>query len=60
MGCKVVLTDSMRRACVEPEKYKSGVVTRIGTWGIIDVQWNGFNRPISMRADEVTEARDGV
>lgn len=57
VGCKVVLTESMRRACVEPEKYETGTVTRVGAWNVYDVQWNGFDRPISMRADEITEAR---
>ncbi len=59
VGCKVVLTESMQRICTEPEKYKSGVVTRIGSWGVVDVQWNGIDRPIGMRADEIVEARDG-
>lgn len=56
VGCKVALTESMRRACAEPERYKIGIVTRVGAWGIYDVQWNGVDRPISMRADEITEA----
>ena len=56
IGDKVVLTKSMQAASVEPEKYISGTVTRIGSWNIVDVQWNGFDRPISMRADEILPA----
>ena len=56
IGDKVVLTESYRAVNVEPEKYLSGTVTRIGSWNIVDVQWNGFDRPISMRADEILPA----
>lgn len=55
VGDKVVLIVDMKRAALEPEKYESGIVTHIGSWGIVDVRWNGFDRPISMRNDEITE-----
>ncbi len=54
VGDKVVLTESMKRTCDEPEKYESGVVTCVGSWGVVDVQWNGFDRPIGMLAYEIT------
>ena len=56
VGDKVVLTGTMRAVAVEPEKYVSGTVTRVGTWNIVDVIWNGFDRPIMMRADELLPA----
>ena len=56
VGCKVVLTAAMREQAVKPELFEIGTVTREGSYGIYDVQWNGLNRPIGMRADEITEA----
>lgn len=56
VGDKVTLTESTRRVSVEPEKYEIGVVTRVGSWNIYDVQWNGFDRPIGMRGDEIQRA----
>ena len=53
IGDKVQLTPRMRCAAVDPGRYEAGTVTRIGSWGIVDVQWNGVERPIGMRSDEV-------
>lgn len=53
VGDNVVLTEAMRRAAYHPEKYKSGVVTGVGSWGIIYVAWNGIDRPIGVRSDEI-------
>jgi hypothetical protein len=55
VGSKVTLTDPLRMVCAYPEKYQTGTVTSIGSWGIVDVQWNGIDRPIGMRADEIRE-----
>lgn len=53
IGQKVTLTESCRRAQVHPEKYASGIIVRVGSWNIYDVQWNGIDHPIGMRGDEL-------
>ena len=53
VGDKVRLTKNMKRVARHPEQYESGVVTRIGSWGIVDVQWNGIDHPIEVRFDEI-------
>ena len=55
VGSTVVLTDAVRRVNVAPEKYERGVVVGGGSWNVWDVQWNGFDWPISMRGDEIME-----
>lgn len=57
VGDKVTLTPSLRRVCTEPERYRSGVIVRVGSWNIYDVQWNGIDRPIGMRGDEIQEEK---
>ena len=53
-GDVVTLTPGVKAVCVEPDKYKRGVVTDAsGIWNIYDVQWNGIDHPIGMRADEI-------
>ena len=56
VGCNVKLTDSMQLHCAEPEKYVIGTVTKIGSWGVVNVKWNGIGHPIEMREDEITNA----
>ena len=53
IGDKVTLTDVMKNAAVEPEKYQEGTVTNVGSWGIVEVMWNGLDHPISVREDEI-------
>lgn len=53
IGDKVTLTPVMRRAATEPEKYEVGTIVRLGSWGIVDVLWNGIDHPIGMRSDEI-------
>ncbi len=53
VGDKVTLTESARRQNVAPEKYQIGVITAVGSWNIDDVKWNGIDRPIGMRGDEI-------
>lgn len=57
IGDTVTLTAEMqevaRDAAAKPEMYESGTVTRIGSWGIVDVLWKGIDHPISMRSDEI-------
>ncbi len=54
VGDKVELTPAMKRAAIHPEKYQRGTVVRIGSWGTVDVQWNGIEKPITVRSDEIT------
>lgn len=54
IGDKVTLTPAMRRVATEPEKYEVGSIVRLGSWGIVDVLWNGIDHPIGMRSDEIT------
>lgn len=56
VGDKVTLTESMRKAATEPYRYRLGTVTRIGSWNVYDVKWNGLPTPIGMRGDEITLA----
>lgn len=53
IGDKVELTPAMKRAATRPERYQRGTVVRIGSWGTVDVQWNGIERPITVRSDEL-------
>ena len=53
IGDKVTLTPVMRRAATEPEKYEVGTIVRLGSWGIVDVLWNGIDHPIGMRSIEL-------
>ena len=54
IGDKVQLTPRMRRAAADlfPGRCETGTVTRIGSWGVVDVQWSETGRPVSMRSDE--------
>ena len=53
VGDKVTLTDILMNAVAHPEKYQVGEVTEIGTHSVVSVKWNGINRPIDMREDEL-------
>lgn len=53
IGDKVTLTSAMKQAATEPEKYEVGTIVRLGSWGIVDVLWNGIDHPIGMRSDEI-------
>lgn len=52
-GNKVTLTPRMKRSVCNPEKYETGEVIRAGSYGVVDVLWNGLNKPIGMRSDEL-------
>lgn len=52
-GDDVVLTARMRRAASEPEKYKRGIVVSEWFNGVVYVLWNGIDKPICMRIDEI-------
>ena len=56
VGDKVKLTDAMKKAAVEPEKYQEGIITtsNYGAWNVVEVKWNGIDHPICMRKDEIT------
>ena len=47
IGDRVMLTPAMKRAAIEPERYESGTIVRIGSWNTIDVLWNGIDHPIT-------------
>lgn len=53
IGDKVELTKPCRDVCVEPDKYKFGIITSVGTWNIYDVKWNGIDYPIGMKRCEI-------
>ena len=53
IGDKVELTPHMKLLVFQPEKYEIGEVVNVGSWGIVDVLWNGLNNPIGMRSDEL-------
>ena len=57
-GDKVVLTDSMKRTQVEPEKYESGVVVYVASWHVVGVKWNGTDKPVAMLADEIEKVAE--
>lgn len=56
VGDQVELTQTMKRAAIHPEKYQHGIVVRVGSWGTVDVQWNGIENPITVRSDEIAHA----
>lgn len=54
LGDAVQLAPNVKSVCVEPEKYERGVIVDpSGVWNIYGVKWNGIDRPIGMRADEI-------
>lgn len=53
VGDLVELTASCKAQCSEPERYSVGLVTGTGSWGIVDVRWNGIDHAIGMRSDEI-------
>lgn len=53
VGDLVELTAECRVQCREPERYKVGLVSAIGSYGIVDVRWNGIDHSIGMRSDEI-------
>lgn len=55
IGDKVTLMPQVMR-CQDAQgkrKYKSGIVTGIGSWGCVDVKFIGIDREITMRQDEL-------
>lgn len=58
VGDIVTLTPEMMRiqdeaGCGSAEKYRCGVVTRIGSWRCVDVKFIGIDHPITVRDDEL-------
>lgn len=59
VGDVVRLTETCRKVCAEPERYLRGTVTETeGAWRICRVQWNGIDRPIAMRSDEIEHIKE--
>lgn len=63
VGDKVRLTPQMMEATrlgsSNPSVYEGeGTITRIGSWGIVDVLWDKIGRPISIRSDEIEVVKD--
>lgn len=56
-GDRVVLTESMKRTQVEPERYENGVVVYVASWHVVGVRWNGAEKPIAMLADEIEKVK---
>ena len=52
-GEKVVLNDELKRIVDDPDKYGIGEITKVGSWGIVYVKWEGIDDPIGMREDEL-------
>lgn len=55
VGDRVQLTSTVLGLVDEPENYITGIVTRVESWNIYYVQWNGIAHPIGMRGDEIQE-----
>lgn len=53
IGDCVTLSESMRKACNNDERYAFGIVTHIGYWDIVDVKFCGISQDIGMRSDEL-------
>jgi len=56
VGDTVRLTENMCRACASPDRYERmqiGTVTRVGSYNVYDVLWNGYVNPVGMRGDEI-------
>lgn len=53
VGDRVTLSASMRSACGNDERYAYGIVTRIGSWDIVDVRFCGISQDIGVRSDEI-------
>lgn len=53
VGDRVTLSDSMRAACGNDQRYEHGIITRIGYWDIVDVKFCGIGQDIGMRSDEL-------
>lgn len=53
IGDKVTLEPGCKKAQIEPERYEIGTVAYIGSWKCVGVKWNGFDKVIIMRQDEL-------
>ena len=59
VGSTVALSESVRRVCTNSEKFQTGTVMKIHSWGVVEVQWNGTEHPILMREDELKQIDRG-
>lgn len=53
IGDMVELTASCKAQCSNPGKYEFGVVTSVGTRGVVYVRWNGIDHTIGMKDSEI-------
>lgn len=58
VGTRVTLTSNMKRAVTHLEKYEIGSIVALGSWGIVKVFWDGFDRAIDMRSDELKQIEE--
>jgi hypothetical protein len=57
VGDRITLSDSMRAACGNDQRYAHGIITRIGYWNIVDVKFCGISQDIGMRSDELVTCK---
>lgn len=57
-GDKVTLTDAMKKAVRDPNRYRVGTVAGVGAYGVVEVLWGKKQYAVCMREDELTSLKD--
>lgn len=52
-GDKVTLTDAMKKAVRDPNRYRKGTVAGVGAYGVVEVLWGKKQYAVCMREDEI-------
>lgn len=57
-GDKVTLTDAMKKAVRDPDRYKVGTVQGALSFGVVEVLWGEKPYAVCMREDELISLKD--
>lgn len=57
-GDKVTLTDAMKKAVRDPNRYRMGIVAGVGAYGVVEVLWGKKQYAVCMREEELTSLKD--
>jgi len=57
-GDKVTLTDAMKKAVRDPNRYRMGIVAGVGAYGVVEVLWGKKQYAVCMREDELVKLHD--
>ena len=57
-GDKVTLTDAMKKAVRDPNRYRMGIVAGVGAYGVVEVLWGKKQYAVCMREEELPSLKD--